>query len=373
MKPIKTKVFFLLFAFSAMIGFASLNVSAQSEQSILVLVNDEPISAFDVNQRIKFTMIKNGRDLSKEMKKRLQSESMRQKYKDFIVSHRPQSKEEVSGLRDKFIKRLRDRVMKDMKPRFRKAALEQLIEEKLVIQEAKKVSAAVSKEEVEKSLAKVAARNVNKQTGKPATTEQFLANLIRAGVSPKTFKHSLKAQIAMRNIIKKKYGFQMNSMVSAKDIDKAMGGPGIGAKNTEFKLQKVSLSIPSGADQKVLAKRLVDAERIRSNFKSCKETENLVKTVGGTVLSLGKRTSKQMPKASRMLLNEANKGEMTPPDITPNGIELYAVCNKEVVQGDSKERKQVERELKSKEVDILKKRYLRDLRQDAFIEYRNNS
>ncbi|MEM7620359.1 MAG: SurA N-terminal domain-containing protein [Pseudomonadota bacterium] len=344
---------------------------AQSEQSIVVLINDEPISAFDINQRIKFSMARKGAQLSANMKKKLQSEATRQSYKDYMVRNRPQSREEVKVLRDKFIGRLRSQIMNEMKPKFYKAALDELIEEKLVIQEAKKVGAKVSDEDVDKAIAKIASRNINKKTGTPNTSEQFLGKLKRAGISVKTYKASLKAKIAMQNIIRKKYGFRMRSMITAKDVDQALGGLPNNAKNTEFRLQKVSLSVPSGADQSTLARRLVEAETLRSQFTSCEQIETLAKPIGATVLSLGKRTTKQMPQTSRMMLQEAKTGEMTPPDITDNGIELYAVCNRREVKGDSKERKQIENELKSKEVAILKKRYMRDLRQDAFIEYRD--
>ena len=53
-----------------------------------------------------------------------------------------------------------------------------------------------------------------------------------------------------------------------------------------------------------------------------------------------------------------------------HGIEVYAVCARRPIKVDEKEREKAEGELAQKEFEIVAKRYLRDLRQDAHIEYR---
>lgn len=62
---------------------------------------------------------------------------------------------------------------------------------------------------------------------------------------------------------------------------------------------------------------------------------------------------------------------MTPPTITSAGIELYVVCAKRTVANvNDEQRQKVRSKLLSEEYDILARRHLRDLRQDAFVEYR---
>jgi len=63
-------------------------------------------------------------------------------------------------------------------------------------------------------------------------------------------------------------------------------------------------------------------------------------------------------------------GQMTPPTITASAVEMYAVCGKRSVKGDDKTREEAERKLMNEEMSIRAERLLRDLRQDAFIEYR---
>jgi peptidyl-prolyl cis-trans isomerase SurA len=52
------------------------------------------------------------------------------------------------------------------------------------------------------------------------------------------------------------------------------------------------------------------------------------------------------------------------------GIEIYAVCGRRSIKADEKERERAQEELAQKEFEIMAKRQLRDLRQDAHIEYR---
>ena len=61
---------------------------------------------------------------------------------------------------------------------------------------------------------------------------------------------------------------------------------------------------------------------------------------------------------------------MVPGNLAPSGVELYVVCARRTAKVDEPKRQQVESELTQKEFDVLARRHLRDLRQDAMIEYR---
>jgi peptidyl-prolyl cis-trans isomerase SurA len=72
----------------------------------------------------------------------------------------------------------------------------------------------------------------------------------------------------------------------------------------------------------------------------------------------------------RSLLLAAKDGDLVPPAATPAGIEVFAVCGRRVIKGDDKQREKAQNELAQQEFEILAKRHLRDLMQDAHIEYR---
>ena len=60
---------------------------------------------------------------------------------------------------------------------------------------------------------------------------------------------------------------------------------------------------------------------------------------------------------------------MTPPTLSASGVELYAVCGNRVVR-DTKVREETQRKLLNEEMMLRAEGLLRDVRQEAFIEYR---
>ena len=54
----------------------------------------------------------------------------------------------------------------------------------------------------------------------------------------------------------------------------------------------------------------------------------------------------------------------------PGAIDLMAVCARRTVKADEKQREKVQEDLRAKEFEMLAKRHLRDIRQDAHIEFR---
>ena len=63
-------------------------------------------------------------------------------------------------------------------------------------------------------------------------------------------------------------------------------------------------------------------------------------------------------------------GRLTPPEITQQGVETFAVCGKDAVQGDTVAKRQVRETLLQERYDAQAKRYLQELRRGAMIEFR---
>ena len=64
---------------------------------------------------------------------------------------------------------------------------------------------------------------------------------------------------------------------------------------------------------------------------------------------------------------------MLPPSVGPTGIELWIVCGRNSVSADKQRREAAEDAAKQNEFQLLAKKYLRDLRQDAVIDDREAS
>ncbi|MGH1352952.1 MAG: SurA N-terminal domain-containing protein [Methyloligellaceae bacterium] len=346
-------------------------VQAQS-QSILVLVNDEPVTAFDVKERTRLSLA-SSREAQSMLKAKFKSQRTRDRFKAFMQENRPTSREEANQLKNKFIMKLRSEVQGALARKLKKKVLEELIDERLMLQEAKKQNLVVSKADVDKRLTLLAKRNKDKATGRPLSLKQFLTNLERSGISERTFRARMKASLAFQQVIYRKYGRVVQNRGTDREIDIILASSGDVKKNTEFNVQRIKLAVGKDANQQTIAKRLLDAEVLRSKFTSCKNTEKLVKGIsGGSVQSLGRRTPKQLPKAARAIFLQAKSGEMTPPNITNEGIILYAICSRRNVAGDDKARAQVKNKLRQQEFQLLRRRYLRDLRQDAYIDYKSS-
>ena len=141
-----------------------------------------------------------------------------------------------------------------------------------------------------------------------------------------------------------------------------------GAAEPALQLRQVKFEIPAGADQKTIAARLAAAESLRARFASCAE---LAKGVDGArVHTLQDQKPASLAQPARLLVTHAKVGQMTPPTISQAAVELYAVCGKRSFTGDTAAREQAQRQLMNQEMGLRAERLLRDIRQEAFIEYR---
>lgn len=294
--------------------FWAASANAQNEQAIVALVNDEPITSYDVRQRVRL----------------------------ITVTQRKQPTEAM-----------------------RKKVIERLIAERIQLQEATKHGVIISDDQVNEMFGRVA--KSNKMTGK-----QLTASLAQLGVNSSTMKDQIRARISWRQVVQRKFRGQVS--INASQVDKAISDetPAEGQQESiEFQLQRVRLELPDTPNQRTIASRLVEAERLRSRIKSCKNLTEVIKHVRkASVKSIGRKSVSQLVQPTRAILLAAKEGQMTPPTITSSGIESYVVCARRSVARNDQQRQLVRSKLLSQEYDILARRHLRDLRQDALVEYR---
>src|SRR5262249_52189748 len=72
----------------------------------------------------------------------------------------------------------------------------------------------------------------------------------------------------------------------------------------------------------------------------------------------------------RSMLLSAKDDDVLPPVTTSGGVELYAVCGRKAPAGNEGRRGEAMQQLQLKQLDILAQRHLRNLRQEANIEYK---
>ena len=290
---------------------------AQAEQSIVVLVNDDPITVYDVEQRQRFLAVT--------------------------------TQEQPS-------------------PALKKKATDMLIEERLQIQQAKKLGITPSEEDVTKVLAGMAKNN-------NMNPEQLGAALGQMGVNIKTLRDRIRAQVVWQDLIRKK--FRRDVSIAETDVDKALGS-GADAEapkeETTFQLRQVKYEIPTDADQASIAKQLAAVESVRAKVQSCSNLSPLTKDMKGfKIKTLQDQLPGSLGQPMRTLVMNAKIGQMTPPTLSGSAIEAYAVCGKHATKGDPEKRQQTETKLLEEELGIRAEGLLRDMRQGAFIEYRQQN
>ena len=350
-----------------------------SGQGIAVLVNDEPITAYEIEQRAGFLAASGGgsgiTDRARENLKAIaQQESTNQRMREIleetIKANPGKTREQVIAAfeerKKSYVQTLQRQALEGARsallPSFKKKALEELIEERLKLQEAKRLNIAAGEEEGDKFFKSIAERN-------KMTEQQFADHLKGQGVDAQSMKNRLRAQAVWRDVIRRKFGNMVS--VTAREVDKAIGSSGPGEELTELQLHKITLSTPGKLDQKIMARRLEEAEALRRKFGGCKGTPALAKGApDASFEDLGYKRADTVSEPTRSLLLNAKDGEMVPANLAASGVELYAVCARRTAKADEQKRQETESELAQKEFDVLARRHLRDLRQDAMIEYR---
>ncbi len=347
-------------------------------QGIVLLVNDEPVTGYEIEQRA--TLMAAGSGGGQDMRARaearwkqiIQDPKTNERFQQYLREKQPSSREEAAGLQKQFVGDLQKNMLEQLRrearvgniQKFRAQAREELIDEKLKLQAGKRLSIAVTDDEVDRAFKDMVSRN-------KATEEQFVAQLKAQGLEPATIKARTRAALVWRDVIRRQYGHQIT--VNDRDIDRFVeqSADEGSVPKVEMQLHRITLAVPGRIDQAALARRLAEAEALRKRFRGCRNTQELVKGLPDARFeSLANQAAASVGEPTRSLLLNAKDGEMVPPTLASTGVELYAVCGRKTVKADEEKRLKAQQELTMREFDVVSRRHLRDLRAEALIEKR---
>jgi peptidyl-prolyl cis-trans isomerase SurA len=350
-----------------------MSVPTGGAHAIVALVNDEPVTGFEIEQR---AMMLSGSEVQNQAKAVFESiiknpktsERLKGILKDVVKANEGKSRDEIIAIFEKrkkefgmsLQKQAFDTARAGAMPAVRKQALEELIDERLKVQEAKKQSVTIEDADVDRIVKGIAERN-------KMTLDQFAKQL---GGSIDPIKTRIRATLAWNEVVRRRFGPLIN--INAKDVDKLVATTALGTSDAvELQVQLVSVSMPAKREDAEIAQRIQEADKLRSKFSDCKSTEGIVAGVAGAKFEdLGKRRPSIFPEPTRSMLLNASDGEMLPPRVGDSAIELWVVCGHTALKAEDEKRTTAENELKQKEFEVMAKRYLKDLREDAHIEYR---
>jgi peptidyl-prolyl cis-trans isomerase SurA len=387
---------------------------SQDIQAISVIVNDEVISRYDVNQRVKLILVTSGIPATEENLKRIETQSIRA-----------------------------------------------LINERIQLQEASKLEVPESQEEIQVMLDRIA-------KGNQTTSEGIIDSITSQGVNVETLISQIKSELLWNKIVRGRFGSYINisdeeiNIVYDRTIDSInkvqydISEIFLGfedekeesdAKDLALKLveqlknniafepvaQQFSQSASSGQggyigwvsegqlDQGIineienlstnsisdpiktvngyyimkvngraeeggknpmrnlynltsvtfLKEDLVSANEFSKKFISCKRLDALLENYNEKEVNIiGDRLLQDLPDDLHEELLQKNAGNALSPRFSDEAIDILLICDRKDDVGVQVNKDAIEDNIYSQKMGMMSRRHLRDLRRDAVIEYR---
>jgi peptidyl-prolyl cis-trans isomerase SurA len=249
------------------------------------------------------------------------------------------------------------------KPVSRQDALKALVDDQLKIFIAKRYSVGASDKDVDTAFARMADHS-------HLTPKQMEEQLSRQGLSLSALKLKLRADIGWNNMIRGKFGSSLQ--ISDADIRSALKNEPDkdkeAAESKVYTLYPITFVAPAGAPD---GARRNEAENLRSRFTSCDEGLRLARVLRGVVVRDPiKQNSATLAAPLREMLDKMEIGRLTVPEVTPQGIQMFALCQRDDSGSDSAAKRAAREEIFTKRFNAESKKYLEEVRRQSMIEYR---
>ncbi len=287
-------------------------VSPVRAQTVAVMVNGEPITDFDIEQRSKL---------------------------NFLTTHKQSARQDV---------------------------INELIDEKVKIREAKKFGVDPSNSDIDQAFGAMAGRM-------RISPEQLAKSLESQGIRPDTLKSRIRADMVWTSLVRGRYKERLQ--VGEKDVAaavKAEGGDDAQQADAfEYRMQPVVLIVPKGAPPAAFESRQKEAETLRSKVQSCEEANSYFKSMpNAAIRDTVIKTSADIPAVLRKVLDDTPIGHLTPPEVTKQGVEMVALCGRKTTTIDTPKKKEIRDKMYAQKYEATSKAYLEEIRKAAMIEYR---
>ena len=246
----------------------------------------------------------------------------------------------------------------------RQDALNELIDDKLKLQNARRYRLEISNSEIEGAFANMAKRS-------RLSSEQFAQELAKAGIDANAIKERIRVDIGWSQIIRGK--FQQNLQVGERDVMAALQSKDDAVKTVsyDYVLRPILLIVPRGSPESSFVARQRDAEALRTRFESCETGVTMARGMHDVAVRAQIiRGSGDLAPQLREVLDKTPIGHLTPPEITAQGVEVFAVCAKRESGEDSPGKRELRENMMQQRYQAESKRYLEELRRGAMIEYR---
>jgi peptidyl-prolyl cis-trans isomerase SurA len=111
---------------------------------------------------------------------------------------------------------------------------------------------------------------------------------------------------------------------------------------------------------------------LRERVQSCEAANSYFKSMqNGTIRDPVIKTSADLPVPLRELLDKTPIGHLTAPEITKQGVEMVALCERKPTLVDSPKKREIREKMFAEKYETKSKAYLAEIRKAAMIECRS--
>jgi len=140
------------------------------------------------------------------------------------------------------------------------------------------------------------------------------------------------------------------------------------AGDVTLNLTQVLFSLPEVATEEQRQAALTSAQEATKRIDGCGNADEIAKTFGAPGSGdLGSVRLADLPSSIRQAVTPLEIGQPSPPVAVSGGLAVLVVCNREESGID---RDRIEQQLTSERLDMMVRRYLRDLRRNANVDMR---
>ena len=245
----------------------------------------------------------------------------------------------------------------------RQEVIQDLIDDRLKIAKAKVYGLEVSDSDVDSAFANMAKRQ-------HMTPQQFAQVLERAGIMPSTIKSRVRAELTWTQLVRGRYTSSLQ--VGESDIAKALR-----EKNESnpvgyiYTLYPITVVAARGMNDGVIDAKRREAENLRGRFTNCNEGLPLARALRDVAVREPiNRNSADLPPQLRELLGNMEVGRLTAPEVTDQGLQMFALCAKKESTEDTPAKREAREQIFAKRFESESKKFLEEIRKQAMIEYK---
>jgi peptidyl-prolyl cis-trans isomerase SurA len=240
-----------------------------------------------------------------------------------------------------------------------KAVLEELIDEAIMMQEAKRLNIDISDAQVDQAFLNVA-RNIK------VSSENLTKILAQNGVNIDTLRSRLRSALAWNEVTT--IAVMPRIQISDVELEQQATAKMDASMSFDYILKEVLFVMPGGKGN--ASKRTGEANQFRKSFQGCDNAVELsLSYTDAAVIDVGRRHATQMPEPIAKELAGLNVGGITKPRVVESGVSMLAVCSKSVADDTTFVKSTLRAEAGNEQLEGEVKAYLAELRQKAKIIY----